>query len=208
MRSLSLALSLLLPTLSRALLVVPSSPQCAAQCGNVLSSTSGAEITCDDADYGSATYGATFQSCLSCELSSTYFDPKTNQSDLQAALYNFRYALAWCLFGFDNNTAISDTPCLTRFEPPLFLSRRERLLTWRVYSFSCAPLQVSFETDGLNTSASPYSYCPTYNGISEPKCSACLSETGHNSYLSNCKPSPPHSFMGKPGASSNKYGLI
>jgi hypothetical protein len=113
MRSLS-PLLFLIPTLSNALLVVPTSP-CAASCGNELSSTSGAEITCQDQEYPYSTYGAAFEACINCELSSTYYDPQTNQSDLQAALYNLRFALSWCLFGWDNNTAVQEIPCLLSF---------------------------------------------------------------------------------------------
>jgi hypothetical protein len=117
MRPLSIALIISAANIAQALLVAPSSPQCAVLCGNELSSTSGQEITCGDSDYSSSTYGATFESCVACELSSTYVDPVTQQSDLQWGLYNLRFALSWCLWGFDNNTAIADTPCLTRYVP-------------------------------------------------------------------------------------------
>ena len=115
MRSYSVALGLLIPSLTYGLLVNPSSP-CADQCGNVLDSTSGSEISCEDANYGSAVYGGTFKTCLTCELSSTYVDPSTKYSDLQFGLYNLRFALSWCLFGWENNTSVLNTPCLTRYE--------------------------------------------------------------------------------------------
>lgn len=116
MRPLSILLALALSTLTKALLVDQSSPQCADLCGNALSSTSGSEMTCDDRDYATSTGGATFKACVGCELSSTYFDSATGQTDLQWGLYNMRFALSWCLFGFGNNTALADTPCLTRWE--------------------------------------------------------------------------------------------
>ena len=103
---------LLLPALAHALLVAPNSP-CAPQCGNVLTTTSGAEISCNDGDYASSTYGPAFQSCLNCELASTYVDPQSNMTDLQAALYNLRFAVSWCLWGYENNTNVADTSCLT-----------------------------------------------------------------------------------------------
>jgi hypothetical protein len=118
MRPLSSSLAILIIPVAQALLVVPSSPQCADLCGNALGSTSGSEMTCDDASYASSLGGATFKACLACELNSTYYDSKTKQSDLDFAIYNFRYALSWCLFGFDNNTATSNTPCLTRYSIP------------------------------------------------------------------------------------------
>ncbi|TAQ86779.1 hypothetical protein B7494_g4906 [Chlorociboria aeruginascens] len=75
-----------------ALQALTSSP-CAAQCGNVLQSTSGDDIVCPDTAYASAAAGTVFQTCISCQLSSTYVDPDTQESDLQWALYNLRYAI-------------------------------------------------------------------------------------------------------------------
>lgn len=166
MRSISIPFTLTLAAFVRSLLVAPSS-QCADLCGNTLSSTQGQEITCDDADYASSTYGATFKACLACELSSTYVDSSTKQSDLQLGLYNLRFALSWCLFGFDNNTHLADTPCQT--------------------SFSCAPLQTAFEYDSLNPNASEYSYCAPYlNSVNSVRpCANCLAETGNEHFLSN-----------------------
>lgn len=67
---------------SYAILVAPSS-QCAVQCGNVLSSTSGSDVTCSDSAYAGTVAGQTFQNCIACELNSTYVDPTNKQSDLQ-----------------------------------------------------------------------------------------------------------------------------
>jgi hypothetical protein len=121
-----LRLLLVLP-LGSSLLVVPSSPQCANLCGNTLSSSSGAEMTCNDLDYTSSTYGATFKACIACELSSTYYDTATKQADLRWAIYNIRYALSWCLFGFDNNTKVANTPCLTRYGCKIYTERIPQL---------------------------------------------------------------------------------
>ena len=60
--------------------VAPSSP-CAVQCGNDLSSTSGADLVCGDASYGSQA-GQTFEACVGCELDSAYVDAATGESDL------------------------------------------------------------------------------------------------------------------------------
>ncbi|KAE8451890.1 hypothetical protein EG329_002731 [Mollisiaceae sp. DMI_Dod_QoI] len=167
MLSLSIPVALTLSTLAQGLLVVPSSPQCADTCGNELGSTSGQEMTCNDAGYASSTYGATFKACIACELNSTYYDTGSKLSDLHWAIYNLRFALSWCLFGFDNNTATANTPCLT--------------------SFSCGPLESAFEYDSLNQNDSSYSYCELWNQaqVSVPKCSSCLQEMGNENYLSN-----------------------
>ena len=80
-----LLLCALLAAAAHAILVAPSS-QCAVQCGNVLSSTSGSDLTCADSAYAGTVAGQTFQSCIACELNSTYVDPTTKLSDLQALL--------------------------------------------------------------------------------------------------------------------------
>lgn len=113
MRFFSTLLLPLLPGISHALLVAENSP-CESQCGNDLRATSGGEITCLDDDYGQTTYGAAFETCISCELSSTYQDT-SNLTDVAAALYNMRYALAYCLYGFDDNPNVKDTQCLISY---------------------------------------------------------------------------------------------
>ncbi len=122
---------------ARALDALSNSP-CAVQCGNVLSSTSGSDIVCTNGAYTSISAGITFQSCVTCQLGSTYVDPVSEQTDLQLGLCeyiphrytsilqmtannfltdNLRFAVSWCLFGYPNNTQVGDTPCLTSYVP-------------------------------------------------------------------------------------------
>lgn len=86
----------LLTASAHAILVAPSS-QCAVQCGNVLTSTSGSDLTCSDSAYASSVAGQNFEACIACELNSTYVDPTTQLSDLQALLcmYLFPVASLW-----------------------------------------------------------------------------------------------------------------
>ncbi len=35
---------------------------------------------------------------------------------------NLRFAISWCLFGYPNNTAVGDTPCITRYNSHIFLT--------------------------------------------------------------------------------------
>jgi len=77
-----LALSLL-PAPASALLAPPSS-QCAVRCGNVLQSTSKEDLACGDSAFGSQP-GATFQSCIECQLNSTFVE-SGGISDLQALI--------------------------------------------------------------------------------------------------------------------------
>lgn len=161
---LTIPVTLTLAVVAQALFAVPSSPQCADLCGNTLSGISGSEVTCSDAGYSSSTYGAAFKACISCEMSSPYYDTATKISDLHWAIYNLRYALSWCLFGWDNNT-VPDTPCQT--------------------STSCGPLQSAFEYDSLSPNASSYSFCPLLPSITVTKCTTCLNELNDERYLSN-----------------------
>ena len=123
-----------------------SNSPCAVQCGNVLSSTSGADIVCNNGDYTSIAAGITFQSCVTCQIGSTYVDPVSKRSDLQLGLCeyiphrnpsihqkiannfltdNLRYAVSWCLFGYPNNTQVGDTPCITSYVPPKLVTQRD-----------------------------------------------------------------------------------
>lgn len=94
--------------------LVTASSSCAQQCGNVLSSTTPADIQCDQNSYSSGA-GLVFKNCLNCELTSTAYDTATNQSDQEWLLYNSRYALSECLFGQpgNNSAALADSPCIT-----------------------------------------------------------------------------------------------
>lgn len=68
-----------------ALLASSNSP-CAPLCGNTLSGTEGErDIVCEDSAYIS-TAGITFKGCTACQFNSTYIDPVTQISDLEAAL--------------------------------------------------------------------------------------------------------------------------
>jgi hypothetical protein len=160
------------------------------QCGNVLSSTSGNDLVCSDGGYNTVT-GQTFQNCINCEISSTFVDSTSQESDLQWLLCklssyilamlkaltpisfidNLRYAVSWCLFGYPNNTNIADTPCIT--------------------SFACGKLQAAVAYAGLAKNASQYGYCSVWQSDQLPKCQACLAQLGNEFYLSNCKPTLP-----------------
>lgn len=160
---LSLALLTALASSSIALQVLPNSP-CAVQCGNDLGGTSGADIACLDTSYG-ITPGQTFQTCVGCQLSSTYVDPTTQQTDLQSALYNMRYAISWCIFGYPNNTQVGSSPCET--------------------GFACGQLQSAFEFDSLAPEQGEFAYCSQYASYLVPRCTNCTAQVQSQMYLTN-----------------------
>ncbi|MCJ1276317.1 hypothetical protein MMC21_004122 [Puttea exsequens] len=88
-----------------ALYVVPGS-NCTPACSSALTAytTNGTNIACHDGDYNGTLVGEAFQDCVSCELSSQTLDSWTAQTDLGWALFNMRYALDWCLFGYPGAT--------------------------------------------------------------------------------------------------------
>ncbi|RFU33924.1 hypothetical protein B7463_g2449, partial [Scytalidium lignicola] len=147
--------------------------QCATQCGNTLGGTSGEEIPCNDADYSSGTgyggygssLGPTFVSCINCQLSSNQTDSESGLTDLQLGLYNLRYAVSWCVFGYPNNTDIGTSPCAT--------------------SRSCGLVQSAFEFDALAQNTSAYGYCADLYTYELPNCQTCLSVNTDQFYINN-----------------------
>ncbi|RDL35224.1 Uncharacterized protein BP5553_07155 [Venustampulla echinocandica] len=146
-----------------ALQSISSSP-CAVQCGNVQGNTTGSDIACRDDTYG-ALPGLSFETCVKCQLTSTYVDPATKQTDLRWGLYNLRYAVSWCLFGYPNNTNAGSTPCKT--------------------GPACGPLESAFEFDSLSPAAGTYSFCPTYSADIVGKCNLCLANQHDQIFLRN-----------------------
>ncbi|KAH7393328.1 hypothetical protein BKA64DRAFT_724470 [Cadophora sp. MPI-SDFR-AT-0126] len=141
-----------------------SSP-CAAQCGNELGSTTGSDLVCTNSDYKTAAAGIVFSTCVSCQLGSQYVDPVTKQSDLHWAIYNLRYAISWCLFGYPDNKNVAGTPCAT--------------------STSCGSLQNAFEFDSLSVNASSYGFCPLLPAVTIPRCTSCLQLQDSEFYITN-----------------------
>ncbi|EPE02926.1 centromere microtubule binding protein cbf5-like protein [Ophiostoma piceae UAMH 11346] len=134
-----------------ALLVSQSSP-CEQYCGNVLSSTSGSDMVCNDSEYAGNLAGTVFETCIKCELTSAY--TTGNTSDLDYLLYNLRYQISYCLFGQQNNPVFEDTPCIT--------------------STACGPLENAFDWKNMSTSVGSYDFCQDWIEASVPKCEACL----------------------------------
>ncbi|CZT07617.1 hypothetical protein WAI453_005115 [Rhynchosporium graminicola] len=154
-------------------LIASTTSPCAAQCGNNLASTSLSDLACSNADFKSTPAGNTFQNCISCQISSTYVDPITRQSDIHWAIYNLRYALSWCLFAYPNNTNsantinknVAGTQCST-----------ER---------ACGAFQGAFAYDSLSLNSSSYGFCPSLPAVNVPHCTTCLQVLTDDFYLTN-----------------------
>jgi len=150
-------------TPSAALRANPQSP-CASLCGNI-SSTSGDEISCYDDAYADTSVGQQFQACIACEINSTSVDPGTGSTDLQWLLYNLRYTVSYCLWGYPDNPNVTDVPCLT--QP------------------ACGGYQSNIEYNNLSSSVGAYDYCTGFNTLMESPCSNCLIELSTEYYMAN-----------------------
>ncbi|ELR06006.1 hypothetical protein VC83_06886 [Pseudogymnoascus destructans] len=148
---------------SAAIRTVPSSP-CASLCGDVTSTTN-SEILCTQADLNTAK-GQVFSKCISCQMASTAMDPKTGDTDLKWVLYNLRYAMSSCMWGFPGNSSVQNTPCLT--------------------SRACEPFQGNLQYQGLSPNITTYDYCPNTlpSEVIINRCKDCIRQ-GDQTYLSN-----------------------
>ncbi|RFU33923.1 hypothetical protein B7463_g2448, partial [Scytalidium lignicola] len=134
-----------------------------------VSNTYDNEITCTDSSFDTSAVGQKFKSCLSCLRNSTASG--SGESDQSWFLYNLRFALDSCLFGFPNTTdQLKDSPCST--------------------SYSCGPLQTALEDGNLVPgNGSEFSYCSADGnavmGSALSVCRNCLQETPDEQYLAN-----------------------
>ncbi|KAI1505625.1 hypothetical protein F5X99DRAFT_367241 [Biscogniauxia marginata] len=143
-----------------AILVADGSP-CGTSCGNVLDATTDDMIVCDEASYPLTSQGQVFESCISCESTSSYSttEDSKNVSDLQYMLYNMRYATAKCLY------EAATSPCIT--------------------SFACGPLMEAVEYGNLSSQVTPYGYCSRWSDYQLEKCSDCLTNGDNGNFLRN-----------------------
>ncbi|KAA8572855.1 hypothetical protein EYC84_003425 [Monilinia fructicola] len=166
---LSFGLLSLVNNIALALMVTPDSP-CMSLCSDGQGSDSihGSEIVCQNEHFMTTTAGQKLKSCLSCLQLSTAAG--NGQNDQHCFIYNMRYTLASCLYGFSNATDPVVTPCST--------------------SRACGPFQLAIEDGNFITSnETAYGYCSAnYNSILSSGTSACLSclQSGDTEfYLSN-----------------------
>ncbi|KAM0158915.1 hypothetical protein ACHAPG_003851 [Botrytis cinerea] len=165
----SFGLLSLVNNIALALMVTPDSP-CMSLCsdGQGSDSIDGSEIVCQNENFITTTAGQKFKSCLSCLQLSTAAG--NGQNDQHCFMYNIRYTLASCLYGFANATDTIATPCST--------------------SKACGPFQLSIEDGNFITkNETAYGYCSAnYNSIlsgGTSACKSCLQAGNTESYLSN-----------------------
>lgn len=149
---------------AQALIIAPGSP-CGPVCGNVLDNTSTKDIVCKQDEYDVTDQGQMYEECLSCLEHSVYADDD-NVTDTQWMLYNLRYALSYCVFGYPKNNVVS-TPCMT--------------------SEGCGHYADAITYKNLSTDIAAYEYCNAWPGDTTYKvgiCQECLDADG-NPFMAN-----------------------
>ncbi|KAK6858520.1 hypothetical protein PG995_006219 [Apiospora arundinis] len=149
----------------RVLLALEVSPgsTCAALCLNnpesdpqnpASSWTSPSDITCSDDEYSTTSAGIKFKNCLECLRDSR--EAKNNESDVSWFLYNLRYSVNVCLYGFPNVTKSISSPC--------------------DINYACQPLKTSLRAGNLvPDNGTQLDYCDADGGkFMGPKLGSCL----------------------------------
>ncbi|KAI1327817.1 hypothetical protein F5Y16DRAFT_370968 [Xylariaceae sp. FL0255] len=158
-------------------LQVTSGSACAALCiastGEASSNSNSSptnitDITCTDDSFDSSTNGIRFKNCVDCLQKSNA--TSSTENDVSAFLYNIRYSLDVCLFGYPGNaTQTVSSPC--------------------DINYACQPLQTAMEADSLDPTANQYDYCSAgsnaFNGSHVDTCIQCLASSNNQAYFSN-----------------------
>ncbi|KAF7514230.1 hypothetical protein GJ744_004555 [Endocarpon pusillum] len=155
-----------LSSLSSSIHVTSSSP-CRSVCTASSLRTTADDFVCFDNDFAATTNGTRFQDCVECELGSTAVDPSNGATDVTWGLYNLRYALSTCVFGFPVQKASISTPCQVTCDP------------------LGAAIRHNLET---NATIEDLSYCniPSFqNTVGINRCAECYGRMNGQAYMAN-----------------------
>lgn len=155
-----------------ALQVTPGS-SCASVClddpaNQDVSSTNSSDIVCNDQDYSTTTSGIRFKNCIECLQESHAMSDGGN--DISWYLYNLRYSVDVCIYGFPNVTKTISSPC--------------------DIDYACRPLKQALETGNLNPSnGTQLDYCTAdggaFTGSQLQDCVQCFRSSSNQFYMSN-----------------------
>ncbi|KAJ5632436.1 hypothetical protein N7490_008775 [Penicillium lividum] len=92
---------------------VTSGSSCTDSCNKwgSATNTTADEISCVDAAYNNTVKGRDFKECITCELESTFEDDTTGETDVNWGLYNLRFAISTCVFGYPESISNVSSPC-------------------------------------------------------------------------------------------------
>ncbi|KAK8112711.1 hypothetical protein PG984_013237 [Apiospora sp. TS-2023a] len=161
-----------------ALKVSPGS-ECASLCLNNPESnrfdgnssfTSVGEISCHDEEYQSTSSGIKFKNCLDCLQKSRAVNG--SETDTSWLLYNLRYSVDVCVFGYPNATKGISSPCNI--------------------DYACEPLKKSLEAGGLGTNnTDQLEYCDADGGkfrsAQVDTCIRCFAASSNQQHMASCR---------------------
>ncbi|KAI1813533.1 hypothetical protein GGS20DRAFT_473649 [Poronia punctata] len=159
----------------RALQVTPGS-SCAALCldnpeSDPLdpdsSNTKAHEITCTNDSYEKSSTGIKFKNCLDCLQNSNA--TSHDENDASWFLYNIRYSVDVCLFGFPEASEEISSPCN---------------INW-----ACQPLKNALEAGNLDATRDQFEYCSADGSFTDSRhiddCIKCFASSPNQGYMSN-----------------------
>ncbi|RYP76671.1 hypothetical protein DL771_001593 [Monosporascus sp. 5C6A] len=131
------------------------------------SSTDISEITCNDDEYGSTSTGIKYKNCLDCLQRSNA--TQEAESDATWFLYNIRYSVDVCVYGFPNASKRVSSPC--------------------DINTACGPLKKAMVAGNLDPDRDPYEYCTAdgarFSGHVLDACIQCMTSSESQYFMSN-----------------------
>ncbi|KAI1100148.1 hypothetical protein F4804DRAFT_336532 [Jackrogersella minutella] len=132
------------------------------------SSTNSSDIVCNDQDFSTTTSGIKFKNCIECLQES--HATSNEENDVSWYLYNLRYSVDVCLYGFPNTTKTVSSPC--------------------DIDYACRPLKQALETGNLNpNNGTQLDYCTAdgdaFSGDQLQACVQCFQSSSNQFYMSN-----------------------
>ncbi|RYP25246.1 hypothetical protein DL765_000127 [Monosporascus sp. GIB2] len=131
------------------------------------SSTDISEIACNDDDYGSTSTGIKYRNCLDCLQRSNV--TQGAESDATWFLYNLRYSVDVCVYGFPNASKRVSSPC--------------------DINTACGPLKKAMVAGNLDPDRDPYEYCTAdgdrFSGNVLDACIQCMTSSESQYFMAN-----------------------
>ncbi|RYP29116.1 hypothetical protein DL767_006886 [Monosporascus sp. MG133] len=131
------------------------------------SNTDISEIPCNDDEYGSTSTGIKYRNCLDCLQRSNA--TQEAESDATWFLYNLRYSVDVCVYGFPNASKRVSSPC--------------------DINTACGPLREAMVAGDLDPDRDPYEYCTAdrdkFSGYVLDVCIQCMASSETQYFMTN-----------------------
>ncbi|KAI1745915.1 hypothetical protein F4680DRAFT_399619 [Xylaria scruposa] len=131
------------------------------------SNTATKDITCTDDSFDNSATGIKFKNCVDCLQKSNA--TSSNESDVSWFLYNVRYSVDVCLFGFPDDSKSISSPCN---------------INW-----ACQPVKTALEAGNLDDTGDQLDYCAADGNFTTAHhiddCIKCLASSPSQEHLAN-----------------------